>query len=239
MMSRYQAPSPSIFVVIFILMLVFPAHAETIDKFGLTGIDQNTINRGELVHKEKKIKDAPWPEITVFGIINATAMESVSVFYSYHEHKEFLPGLLSSVPVKYICPTEIHLKFEMKIPWPLKNSKHISGNKFGLYGEGGYKIEWYHVTSTSSKNSYGGVTFLPYNKKTLFIYRSFVHPKSSFAGFFKKRALKEVLRSARAIISRVESVKKHNKEKIIKYINALQSTLRGEYIYKDIPVADK
>ena len=228
-----------IFTVILFLIFFLPAHTETDDKFGLTDIDQNTINLGKLVHKEKKIKGAPWPEITVFGKINATALESVSVFYSYHEHKKFLPGLLSSVPVKYISPVEIHLKFEMKIPWPLKNSKHISGNKFGIYGEGGYKIDWYHITSTSSKNSYGGVIFIPYKKNTLFIYRSFVHPKSSFAGLFKKRALKEVLKSARAIISRVESIKKNNKEKIIKYINAINRTLKGEYIYKNIPGVEK
>ncbi|MCK4889359.1 MAG: hypothetical protein KAS97_05460 [Candidatus Aminicenantes bacterium] len=220
--------------VIFILIFSLSAHAEPVENFGLTGIEQNTIRNGELVYRKKEIKGTPWPEITVFGIIKATALESTAVFYAYHEHKEFLPDLLSSVPVRYISPTDLHIKFEMKVPWPLRNSRYITGNRFSTYGDGGYRIEWYNVTSSSSKDTNGAVTFLPYEQRTMFIYRTFIHPKSKLAGLFKKRMLKEVLISVRAIISRIESVKNNNKEKMPGYITAVNSSLNGEYVYKGI-----
>lgn len=220
--------------VILILILIFPNFTEPVEKFGLSGTDQAALRQGELVYRKKVIKGTPWPEITVFGMINATALESTAVFYAYHEHKEFLPDLLSSIPVRYISPTDLHIKFEMKVPWPLKNSKYITGNRFSIYGDGGYRIKWYYVTSTSSKDTNGAVTFLPYEQKTMFIYRTFIHPKSKLAGLFKKRMLNEVLKSVRAIISRIESVRNNNKEKMPVYISAVKSSLNGEYVYKDI-----
>ncbi|MCK5220433.1 MAG: hypothetical protein KAR14_02555 [Candidatus Aminicenantes bacterium] len=219
--------------IIIILSLILPAFTEPVEEFSLTGIDQDTLRKGELVIRTKKIEGTPWPEITVFATINTTALESCAVFYAYHEHKEFLPDLLSSVPVTYISPTDLHIKFEMKVPWPLRNSRYITGNKFSIYRDGGYRINWYHVISSSSKNTRGTVIFLPYEKRTLFIYRTFIHPKSKLAGLFKKRMLNEVLKSVKAIISRIESVN-NNKEKMTGYITAVKKSLNGEYVYKDI-----
>ncbi len=226
-------------LITLILIVAIPGLTEPVEQFGLSGTDQETIMKGELVYRKRVIEGAPWPEITVFGIINAAALESAAVFYAYHEHKEFLPDLLSSVPVKYISPTDLHIKFEMKVPWPLRNSRYITGNRFGIYGNGGYRIEWYNVTSSSSKDTNGTVTFLPYDKRTMFIYRTFIHPKSKLAGLFKKRMLKEVLKSVRAIISRIESKKNNAPGNMSGYISALKSSLNGEYVYKDIQGAKR
>ena len=219
---------------LFLICILFiPSYLISEDKFELNEHDRESIKRGELVIRTKKIEKTPWPEITVFATINTSALKSCAVFYAYHEHKEFLPDLLSSVPVRYISPADLHIKFEMKVPWPLRNSRYITGNKFSIYRDGGYRINWYHVTSTSSKNTRGTVIFLPYEKRTLFIYRTFIHPKSKLAGLFKKRMLNEVLKSVRAIISRIESVN-NNKEKMTEYITAIKKSLNGEYVYKNI-----
>ena len=219
---------------LFLICILFiPSYLISEDKFELNEHDRESIKRGELVIRTKKIEKTPWPEITVFATINTSALKSCAVFYAYHEHKEFLPDLLSSVPVTYISPTDLHIKFEMKVPWPLRNSRYITGNKFSIYRDGGYRINWYHVISSSSKNTRGTVIFLPYEKRTLFIYRTFIHPKSKLAGLFKKRMLNEVLKSVKAIISRIESVN-NNKEKMTGYITAVKKSLNGEYVYKDI-----
>jgi len=224
----------SAIIITLILIFVLPAHPKPVDDFGLTTADYYSMEQGELIHTKKRIPGAPWPEITVFGIINASALESTAVFYAYHEHKEFLPDLLSSVPVRYISPTDLHIKFEMKVPWPLRNSRYITGNRFSMYGNGGYRIEWYNVESSSSRDTKGAVTFIPFEERTMFIYRTFIHPKSKLAGLFKKRMLNEVLKSVRAIISRIESVINNDKEKMPAYISAVKSSLNGEYVYKDI-----
>ncbi len=228
--------------IIFILLFTFSLFSQPAfsnENFTLNNSDHEMLKNGELVLRKKNIEGAPWPEITVFSLVDATPEESMGIFYAYHEHKDFIPDLLYSIPSKYISPLDLHIRFEMKIPWPLKNSRYITGNKLSLYGERGYRIDWYHVLSTSSKTTRGTVIFTPLNEKTLFIYRTFVHPKSKLAGIFKKKMAKEVRRSVRAIVGRIESVRNKNRERIPAYIDALHRSLRGEYIYKDIPGAVK
>ncbi len=223
--------------ILLFVFSVFPLLSVSDENFALSNSDQKMLDKGEFVLREKKIKGAPWPEITVLSKINATPLESMGVFYAYHEHKDFIPDLLISTPSRYISPYDLHIDFEMKIPWPLKNSRYTTGNKLGTYGDGGYRIDWYHVVSTSSKTTRGFVLFIPYEKVTMFIYRTFVLPKSKLAGIFKKKMIKEVRKSVIAIIARIESAKKNNRDKIPAYIDALKRSLRGEYIYKDIPGA--
>jgi len=221
-----------LFLFFIITPTLIPASAET---FNLRMEDHELLNKGELILRKNKIEGNPWPEITIISKISATPTESMAVFYAYHEHKDFLPDLLTSTPSKYISPYDLHINFEMKIPWPMKNSRYTTGNKLSHFGDGGYRIKWYHVASTSSKTTRGFVIFTPYEKGTLFIYRTFVKPKSKLAGIFKKRMVKEVRKSVMAIISRIESVKSKNKNKISEYIDALKRSLKGEYIYKNIP----
>jgi len=229
----------SIILILLLCIPVLPLLSFSDENFTLSSFDHEMLKKGEPVLRKKKIEGAPWPEITVFSTIKTTPAESMGVFYAYHEHKDFLPDLLLSTPSRYISPSDLHIKFEMKIPWPLKNSRYTTGNKLSKYGNGGYRIDWYHVTSTSSKTTRGLVIFIPYKNKTLFIYRTFVHPKSKLAGMFKKKMTKEVLRSVRAIVGRIESIKKNKQERIPFYIDALERSLRGEFIYKNIPGAVK
>ena len=224
--------------IISILLFAFSAFSllsVSDENFALSNSDQKLLDKGEFVLREKKIKGAPWPEVTVISRISATPAESMAVFYAYHEHKDFLPDLLTSTPSRYISPYDLHINFEMKIPWPMKNSRYTTGNKLRYYGEGGYRIDWYHVASTSSKTTRGFVIFIPYKNGTMFIYRTFVQPKSKLAGIFKKKMVKEVRKSVMAILTRIESVKSKNMDKIPAYIDALKRSLKGEYIYKNIP----
>ena len=61
----------------FINLLLFTAH------FDLTKPEMQIILSGKIIVKTKKIKDAPWPEIIIFSIINASPLESISIFTAY------------------------------------------------------------------------------------------------------------------------------------------------------------
>ncbi|MEN8221977.1 MAG: hypothetical protein ABFR36_01855 [Acidobacteriota bacterium] len=199
--------------------------------------DHKKIKTGDLVIFKKKIGKTPWPELTVYSIIKAPCLDSTAVFFAYHEHKEFIPDMIKSDPSKYISPTDLHIDFEMNIPWPIKNSIHTTGNKFSRTGKG-YKIEWYNVKSSTSRDTWGSVTFLPQGSNTLFIYKTYIYPKSKLAGLFKKKMIKGVILSVKTIIERIELIKNSRPEKLPGYISAVERTLRGEFIYKNIPVSD-
>lgn len=220
-----------IFILLFFSLSIF---SESLDDFQLSEKDEVIILNKEFILKKRNVKKSPWPEITVLTLIKATPKQSIAIFFVYHEHKNFIPKLLISKPVKYISPTDIHIYFEMNIPWPLSNSHFITGNRLKKLKESGYRVEWYFVKSDSVKHSYGGVYFLAYKNKTLLVYQNFTHPKSVLAGLFKGKMLKSVKRTVRAIVSHIEDITENKKDLLKEYILNLEKALNGEYVYKDL-----
>ncbi len=109
----------------------------------------------------------------------------------------------------------------MHLPWPLANSKYSTGNVFNKLENNEYEIRWYLVESDSLIDSKGTVQFIPYGKKTLLKYQSFIHPNSKLASIFSSKAESGITKTVRAIVTYIEGTKKRNPEKIQKLVNAL------------------
>jgi len=182
----------------------------------------------------KEVKGSPWPELILKTFINAKPEEACAVFFAYDEHKDFIPDLKISKPLRYHSPTELDLYFVLNIPWPLKDSHYITYNKLEKNGEGGYRIVWKMVKSDSAKDSYGGIEFIPYEGKTLLVYKNLSIPKHKIAKLFKGKMLKKAIKTVFAIVKRVELIKKEKPEKLRNYMERLRGALKGEYIYKEI-----
>lgn len=220
--------------ILIVVLFSLSLFSESLDDFQLSKNDETILLNKGFILKKRDVKKSPWPEVYVLTLIKATPKQSIAVFFAYHEHKNFIPKLLISKPVKYISPTDIHIYFEMNIPWPLSNSHFITGNRLKKLEKRGYRIEWYFVKSDSAKHSYGGVYFLSYKNKTLLVYRNFTHPKSGLAGLFKGKMLKSVKRTIRAIVSHIEDITEYKKDLLKKHIANLEKALNGEYVYKDL-----
>ena len=224
-------------IVKYILILLFfslSLFSESLDDLQLSKKDEVILLNKGFILKKRDVKKSTWPEVYVLTFIKATPKQSIAVFFAYHEHKNFIPKLLISKPVKYISPTDIHIYFEMNIPWPLSNSHFITGNSLKKLKNGGYRVKWYFVRSDSAKDSYGGVYFLSYKNKTLLVYQNFTHPKSGLAGLFKGKMLKSVKKTVRAIVSHIEDVTSNKKDLLKKHIANLEKALNGEYVYKNL-----
>lgn len=191
-------------------------------------IEMQTLLSGKLIVKKEIIKDTPWPKVTILSIINATPLESISIFTAYNEHKDFIPDLLTSKVIKEITKTDVHISFELNIPWPLSNSKYVTGNKLSREKNNSYQVKWYFVKSDSSKDNYGKVVFSPYKDKTIMEYQNFTQPKSSLAKLFKKKMIKKTKETVIEIKKRIEMIRKTSKIKtyILDLKNKLNHNLR-------------
>jgi hypothetical protein len=217
------------------LLIIFPLlFLKAEESIKINPLMENALKYGRLYINKKKIKGSPWPEITIITSIEAMPEQSAAIFFAYEEHKEFIPDLLISKPIKYISPTKLHIYFEMNLPWPVKNSKFITNNIISKIKGGGYKIRWEFVKSNTTKESYGGVSFLPYKNKTMLIYKNYTLPKSGLAGIFKGSAFKKVKKTVLSIKRRIEFITKNRKDKLPHYIDNLHRALKGEYIYTKI-----
>lgn len=221
----------SLLFIFFSISLI----SQTLSELGLYEKDRIRLTKNKLVLKKKKINRAPWPEVKVFAKVNATPEECAAVHFAFHDHKNFIPDLVKSEPVKYITPLNIHVYFEMNFTWSLPNSRFTTGNHLKKFGSGSYKVEWYHVKHSSAKNTSGYIAFIPFGRSTLLVYRNFTIPSSGLAGLFVKRMLKGMEKTIRSIVSRIEDIKNNHSGKMKIYKNNLKRAFKGEFIYKNLP----
>jgi len=188
---------------------------------GLTQTELAKLTNKELIIHSKEIPERPWPEITIFALIDALPIEAAALFSDYQDQKTYIPDLIKSDPVKKISDNETIVDFEMRTPWPLANSKYSTGNIFKRLENNGYEISWYLVKSDSLIDSKGMVQFIPYEKKTLMKYKSLIYPDSRFASIFSSKAESGMSKTVQAIAAYIEETKKKNPEKIQRLINSL------------------
>jgi hypothetical protein len=183
--------------------------------------EQARLENKELIIRSRAIPQRPWPEITVFSVIDASPVEAAALFSNYQDQKRYIPDLIKSAPTRKIADNEVIVDFEMRTPWPLSNSKYSTRNVFKTLESNEYEISWNLVQSDSLIDSKGMAQFTPYGKKTLFTYKSFIHPDSKFASMFSSKAKDGMSKTVQAIVTYIEETKKQNPEKVQKLINSL------------------
>jgi hypothetical protein len=208
-------------LLVFILTLNVSVCFSMAPSAELTQTELVKITNKELIIHSKDIPGCPWPEITVFTLIDALPIEAAALFSNYQDHKKYIPDLIKSDPIKKISDNEIIVNFEMYIPWPLSNSKYSTGNVFKNLEKNKYEISWYLVESDSLVGSKGAVQFIPYARKTLLIYKSLIHPDSKFASILSSKAKSGMIKTVQAIATYTEETINKNPELIQKLINAL------------------
>jgi hypothetical protein len=187
----------------------------------LTQTDLAKITNKELIIHSKEVPRCPWPEITVFALIDASPVEATALFSNYQDHKKYIPDMIKSDPTRKIGENEIIVDFEMHLPWPLANSKYSTGNVLNRLENNEYEICWYLVESDSLIDSKGTVQFIPYGKKTLLKYQSLIHPYSKLASVLSSKVKGGITKTVQAIVNYIEETKKKNPEKTQELINAL------------------
>ena len=216
--AGYQLAGVAVF---FALILYASLSFSVTPPAELTQTELAKLTNKELIIHSKEIPGRPWPEITIFALIDVLPVEAAALFSNYQDQKIYIPDLIKSDPVKKISENETIVDFEMHTPWPLANSKYSTGNVFKRLENNGYEISWYLVKSDSLIDSKGMVQFILYEKKTLMMYKSLIYPDSRFASIFSSKAESGMSKTVQAIVTYFEETKKKNPEKIQKLISSL------------------
>jgi len=186
----------------------------------LSQAEMAKLTNRELVVHSKEISQCPWPEITVFTLIDASPAEAAALFSNYQDQKNYVPDLVRSTPTTRLGDNETVVDFEMRLPWPLANSRYSTRNTLTRVDGNGYQVSWNLVESDCLIDSKGMAQFIPYGEKTLLKYRSLIHPNGKLASAFGFKARSGVCKSVQAIATYTEETKKHNPEKVRKLVES-------------------
>lgn len=196
--------------------------------------EMQSIENGNLVIKEKHIESAPWPEITVWTVIETTSEKAVAIFSAYDKQSNYIPNVISSVPVKMVGPTDVHVAFQMYLPWPFKNSSYTTGNRLIRINDSTFAVEWYFVESDSTKDNRGTATFYGIKEgKTILEYKSFIIPQSIFAKLIKGKMVKGLTETVTAIRDHLNNTSR-NDSSTSQYTNKMNQALAGNNIYNTV-----
>lgn len=190
------------------------------------------LDQGEIVLHKKNIKDLTWPELTIYLKIDASPLESVAIFYALDHQKNYIPNLIKSDVVKEETPTRVYAQYELKLPWPIPNSKYLHGHELAhLKTDEDYVVKWWMVESSSTKKVEGQAAFEPYKNSTVMIYRSIVEPKSFFASFVESNMISDVQKSLIATKEEIIRTKKEDQNLLNKYVSFIQAAFSGKFSY--------
>ncbi|TNF31877.1 MAG: hypothetical protein EP319_00915 [Deltaproteobacteria bacterium] len=200
----------------------------------LTDDEWKIVNSGQYVVKKKKMKDSAWPELTIYTTIDATPQECMAIYAAFDHQKNYVPNLLKSDVIKVVDATTIHTAYEMDLPWPLSTSKYIHGTHLDPENNGIYSLSWFLVESDVSERVQGKSYFfppknplIPQAQKTLWVYQSFIDPKSLLAGIFKNTMVSDVTASLDAIKKEIIRARDQDPKLMQKYIKILEDSLKN------------
>jgi hypothetical protein len=188
--------------------------------------DAEFLNKNKWQTTVEKVKGKVWPKITIKALIESTPLKSAAIFSAFDYQKNYIPDMVVSKVISQPKPTEVHVYYELDMPWPVSKGIYTNGHNISAPSKDEYKISWYSISSDIADDLKGSAHFIPYNNKTLLIYETHVDPKSFFAGIFKKLMVRDVEKSLKKIVSTIEK-KQHEPDFMKKYTQKLQNALSG------------
>jgi hypothetical protein len=177
-------------LLILSALLILPSLA--FSSVQISPADKELLARGSMVKRIVWKEGFVWPEVTVLKVTDHSPADNLKVFLDFAAHKTYIPEILESKIVKKISENNMHVYFEMKVPWPVNKSTYTTNNVITKDPDGSHTLKWNLVTGSLIKSSDGHMSFSPYEGKTLITYVTFIVPNSSFAGLFKNRVAVDV-----------------------------------------------
>ena len=141
--------------------------------------------KGETVMLEEKVKDAPWPRLKIYRVIDADTESFAAFFADFERQKDYIPNLIKSKITNGDGSNNIDVSYEMNLPWPIPNAVYLHGHTIKKLGQDHFQISWYVVESSVAQKVIGQSDFVKFKDKTLWYYENFTLPKSSLAGLFE------------------------------------------------------
>lgn len=224
--------NPTIFITFFSFFMVSMASAHSLSSLSTEELIK--LKKGEVLtvtFASEEFKNAPWPVVKVYQLIDATPLQAVSIFGALDYQEKYVPKTLKSDPIKHLSSTEVLTEYEIEVPFPLQNAIHVHGSILKKINNG-HELSWYRVSSNSTEEAKGFARFTAYENKTLMEYQTFIIPKSIFGALVKKIMVKDVTNTVTAIKNHVEKLVKENHPLLKKYVDFTEKSYKGENVYQ-------
>lgn len=198
--------------------------------YAVTSSEIEYLKQNPYILNREMVTKAPWPRVTLILSLKASAEEAMALFSDFERQKDYVPGILKSEVIAQPTPLEVHTAYELKMPWPLPNSRYTHGTKLKQEDEA-LKMSWFVIESDSTEKIEGGVIFEEIEDVTYMTYHSLIYPKSVFASLFANTMVDDTKKSVLTIKEFIEREVREKSEAYEHSISLLRDTLSGKSVF--------
>ncbi len=164
---------------------------------------QDELSSGQVVLKSKNIPGAPWPQLSLYQVVDAPPAVVADLFSDYASAPSYTPGMIAAKVIATNPDGSKDVLYTVKVP-VLQSISYTVRNTYKKKGDS-YEVDWTLLKSPLAKSSEGSLRIEPYgNGQTLMCYTNLTVPITNLVAGLKNQALNEAKSTVRAITGEAE-----------------------------------
>lgn len=188
----------AILCVLFFASSVFADMVKEVPKS-----QRDELAEGQTVVKSLDVAGAPWPQLSLYRVVNARPSVVSDLFTDYDSAPTYTPGILSAQVIANNSDGTKDVRYTVKVPI-LQKINYTVRNTYSNSGET-YTVSWKLLQSPLAKQSDGSLRVEPYDgDRTLLCYTNLCVPVTNLVAGLKNQALVEAKNTVLALATEAE-----------------------------------
>jgi hypothetical protein len=182
--------------VVAIVFLRVPLQAGLLDEVPSNARDE--LAAGQVVVKSKTVAGAPWPQLSLYQVVDAPPEVMKNLFLDYDAAPSYTPGMIAAKVVANNPDGTKDVQYTVKVP-VLQKISYTVRNTYTQKGKS-FAVNWTLLQSPLAKSVDGSLRIEPYGRnQTLLCYTNLVVPVTNLVAGLKNQALTEAKATVRDI----------------------------------------
>lgn len=197
----YGAQMKSSAAFCFSFFLAALLHADLLKEVPKSQRDE--LAEGQTVVKSTDMPGLPWPQLSLYRVVNAPPDVVVDLFTDYDAAPSYTPGLLNAQVISTNPDGTKDVRYTVKVP-VIQRTSYVVRNTYQKQGSN-FTVSWKLVQSPLAKKSDGSLRIQPYgDDRTLMCYTNLCVPITNLVSGLKNQALVEAKNTVLALATEAE-----------------------------------
>lgn len=164
---------------------------------------RDDLAEGQTVVKSTDIPGSPWPQLSLYRVVNAPPDVVSDLFTDYDAAPSYTPGLIQAQVIATNPDGTKDVRYTVKVP-VVQRTSYVVRNSYLKQGDN-FRVTWKLIQSPLAKKSDGSLRIEPYDgNRTLMCYTNLCVPITNLVAGLKNQALVEAKNTVLAIATEAE-----------------------------------
>ena len=183
------------------LFLAASLHADLMKEVPKSQRDE--LTEGQTVVKSTDVAGVPWPQLSLYRIVNAPPEVVSNLFTDYDSAPSYTPGLIQAQVIATNSDGTKDVRYTVKVP-VIQRTSYVVRNTYLKQGDN-FTVSWKLVQSPLAKQSDGSLRIEPYDgDRTLMCYTNLCVPITNLVSGLKNQAVVEAKNTVLALATEAE-----------------------------------